>query len=130
ERFQWTFPIVMAPQNPGVIYVGSQHVWKTTTEGQSWAKISPDLTRHDPKTMGASGGPITHDNTGVETYATIFTIAPSARDANLVWTGSDDGVVSVTRDGGTNWKNRTPKDLPEVGRLSLIEASPLRAGTA
>ena len=77
ERFQWTFPIVIAPTDPTVIYAGSQHVWKSTNEGQSWAKISPDLTRHDPKTMGASGGPITKDNTGVETYATVFTIAPS-----------------------------------------------------
>ena len=73
ERFQWTFPIVMAPTDPRIIYVGSQHVWKSTNEGQSWEQISPDLTRHDPKTMGPSGGPITKDNTGVETYATVFT---------------------------------------------------------
>ncbi len=73
ERFQWTFPIVMAPTDPRIIYVGSQHVWKSTNEGQSWEKISPDLTRHDPKTMGPSGGPLTKDNTGVETYATVFT---------------------------------------------------------
>ena len=96
------------------VYVGSQHVWKSTNEGQSWTKISPDLTRHDARTMGASGGPITKDNTGVETYATIFTIAPSARDANLIWTGSDDGFVQVTRDGGANWKNVTPQG---AGRL-------------
>ena len=130
ERFQWTFPIVLAPTNPGIIYVGSQHVWKSTNEGQSWAAISPDLTRHDPKTMGASGGPITKDNTGVETYATIFTIAPSAKDANLIWTGSDDGLVQVTRNGGASWKNVTPKGLGDFARISLIEASPLRAGTA
>src|SRR4051812_44461579 len=130
ERFQWTFPIVMAPTDPSIIYVGSQHVWKTTNEGQSWTKISPDLTRHDPKTMGASGGPITKDNTGVETYATVFTIAPSARDANVIWTGSDDGFVHVTRNGGTNWKNVTPKNLGDFARISLIEASPFRAGTA
>jgi photosystem II stability/assembly factor-like uncharacterized protein len=130
ERFQWTFPIVIAPTDPGAIYVGSQHLWKTSNEGQSWTKISPDLTRHDPKTMGASGGPITKDNTGVETYATIFTIAPSARDANVVWTGSDDGYVEVTRDGGRNWKNVTPKDIGDFARISLIEASPFRAGTA
>jgi photosystem II stability/assembly factor-like uncharacterized protein len=130
ERFQWTFPIVMAPSDPGTIYVGSQHLWKTTTEGQSWVKMSPDLTRHDPKTMGASGGPITKDNTGVETYATIFTIAPSARDANLIWIGSDDGYVQVTRDAGKTWKNVTPKGLGDFARISLIEASPFRAGTA
>src|SRR4029077_9959107 len=89
-----------------------------------------DLARHDPKTMGASGGPITKDNTGVETYATVFTIAPSARDANVIWAGSDDGYVQVTRNGGTSWKNVTPKALGEVARISLIEASPFRAGTA
>jgi hypothetical protein len=130
ERFQWTFPIVLSPTDPDVLYVGSQHLWKTTNGGQSWTKISPDLTRHDPKTMGASGGPITKDNTGVETYATIFTIAPSPRDVALIWTGSDDGYVQVTRDGGTTWKNVTPKDLGDFARISLIEASPFRAGTA
>jgi photosystem II stability/assembly factor-like uncharacterized protein len=130
ERFQWTFPIVMAPTNPQIIYVGSQHVWKTTNEGQSWTKISPDLTRHDPKTMGSSGGPITKDNTGVETYATVFTIAPSPKDERIIWTGSDDGYVFVTRDGGSNWKNITPKDLPDFARISLVEASPFRPGTA
>ena len=130
ERFQWTFPIVMAPTDPQIIYVGSQHVWKTTTEGQSWTKISPDLTRHDPKTMGSSGGPITKDNTGVETYATVFTIAPSPKDEKIIWTGSDDGYVFVTRDGGANWTNITPKDLGDYARISLIEASPFRPGTA
>jgi photosystem II stability/assembly factor-like uncharacterized protein len=130
ERFQWTFPIVMAPTDPRIIYVGSQHVWKSTNEGQSWEKISPDLTRHHPKTMGPSGGPITKDNTGVETYATVFTIAPSAKDANVIWSGSDDGYVQVTRNAGTSWKNVTPKALGEFARISLIEASPHRAGTA
>src|SRR5262249_17565880 len=111
RRFQWTFPIVLAPTDPSVIYVGSQHVWKSMDEGQSWTKISPDLTRHDPKTMGASGGPITKDNTGVETYATVFTIAPSPKEASVIWSGSDDGYVQVTRNGGTNWKTVTPKGL-------------------
>jgi photosystem II stability/assembly factor-like uncharacterized protein len=130
ERFQWTFPIVVAPSDPGVLYVGSQHLWKSTNEGQSWSRISPDLTRHDPRTMGASGGPITKDNTGVETYATIFTVAPSAKDGNVIWTGSDDGYVQVTRDGGAAWKNVTPKELGDYARISLVEASPFRAGTA
>ncbi|MGH9141912.1 MAG: glycosyl hydrolase, partial [Vicinamibacterales bacterium] len=130
ERFQWTFPIVMAPTDPRIIYVGSQHVWKSTNEGQSWEKISPDLTRHDPKTMGPSGGPLTKDNTGVETYATVFAIAPSAKDGNVIWTGSDDGYVQVTRNAGTSWKNVTPKALGDFARISLIEASPFRAGTA
>ena len=130
ERFQWTFPIVMAPTDPRIIYVGSQHVWKSTNEGQSWERISPDLTRHDPKTMGPSGGPLTKDNTGVETYATVFSIAPSAKDAGVIWSGSDDGDVQVTRNGGASWTNVTPKALGDFARISLIDASPHRAGTA
>jgi hypothetical protein len=130
ERFQWTFPIVFSPQDPKVLYVGSQHVWMTTNEGQSWTKISPDLTRHDPSTLGPSGGPITKDHTGVETYATVFSIAPSPKDANVIWTGSDDGYVQITRDRGKTWTNVTPKDLPDFARISLVEASPYRAGSA
>jgi photosystem II stability/assembly factor-like uncharacterized protein len=130
ERFQWTFPIVFSPQDPKVLYVGSQHLWMTTNEGQSWTKISPDLTRHDPSTLVPSGGPITKDHTGVETYATIFSIAPSPRDQNVIWTGSDDGYVQITRDGGKTWTNVTPKDLPDFARISLVEASPYRAGSA
>jgi photosystem II stability/assembly factor-like uncharacterized protein len=130
ERFQWTFPIVISPLDPTVIYIGSQHLWRTTNEGQSWERISPDLTRAEPSTMGPSGGPITLDQTGVETYATIFTIAPSRQDARTIWTGSDDGVVSITRDGGQTWDKVTPPDLPEFSRISLVEASPSRPGTA
>jgi len=130
ERFQWTFPIVFSRTGPKALYVGSQHLWKTTTEGMSWERISPDLTRHDPKTMGPSGGPITKDQTGVETYGTIFTIAPSQHDANTIWTGSDDGLIHITRDGGKNWSNVTPKDMPEFSRISMIEVSPHRPGTA
>ena len=130
ERFQWTFPIVIAPANPKVLYVTSQHVWRSLNEGQSWQKISPDLTMHDPATMGPSGGPITLDQTGVETYATIFTLAPSAVDGNVIWAGSDDGVVHVSRDNGKTWQKVTPPDLPDFTRISLIEASPHAAGTA
>jgi hypothetical protein len=130
ERFQWTYPIVFSPIDPQVLYVGSQHVWRTTSGGQRWERISPDLTRHDPSTMGPSGGPITLDQTGVETYATVFTIAPSRHDINTIWAGSDDGFVHVTRDGGKSWENVTPKDLPDFARISLIEASPHKAGTA
>ena len=130
ERFQWTFPIVFSPADPTALYVGSQHVWLSRNGGDSWTKISPDLTRHDPKTMGDSGGPITRDETGVETYATVFSIAPSPKDPNLIWTGSDDGYVFVTRDGGKNWTNVTPKDMPDFARISLVEASPHRPGTA
>ncbi len=130
ERFQWTFPIVFSPVDPTALYVGSQHVWVSHNGGRSWEKISPDLTRHDPKTMGDSGGPITRDETGVETYATVFSIAPSPRDGVLIWTGSDDGSVFVTRDAGKNWTNVTPKDMPDFARISLVEASPHRPGTA
>jgi photosystem II stability/assembly factor-like uncharacterized protein len=124
ERFQWTFPIMISPTDPNTLYATSQHVWTTTNEGQSWQRISPDLTRADPSTLGPSGGPITLDQTGVETYPTIFTIAPSRHDANTIWVGSDDGYVHVTRDGGANWLKATPPDLPEFTRVSLIEASP------
>jgi photosystem II stability/assembly factor-like uncharacterized protein len=130
ERFQWTYPIVIAPTDPNTLYVTSQHVWKSTNEGQSWQRISPDLTRHDPSTMGPSGGPITLDQTGVETYAVVFALAPSPVDGRVIWAGSDDGYVHVTRDGGGNWQKVTPPDLPDFTRISLIEASPHDAGTA
>jgi photosystem II stability/assembly factor-like uncharacterized protein len=130
ERFQWTFPIVIAPTDPNTLYATSQHVWKSTNEGQSWQRISPDLTKHDPETLGPSGGPITLDQTGVETYATVFTLAPSPLNGAVIWAGSDDGLVHVTRDGGKNWTAVTPPDLPPFTRISLIDASPHDAGTA
>jgi photosystem II stability/assembly factor-like uncharacterized protein len=130
QRFQWTFPIVFAPTDPHTLYVTSQYVWKSTNEGQSWTQISPDLSRHDPSTMGDSGGPITLDQTGVETYAVVFALAPSPVDGRVIWAGSDDGLVHVTRDGGQTWTKITPPDLPEFARISLIEASPHDAATA
>ncbi|WP_288017268.1 glycosyl hydrolase [Blastomonas sp.] len=130
ERFQWTFPIVFDPHDPQSLYVTSQHVWRTRNEGQSWERISPDLTRADPKTLGASGGPITLDQTGVETYATVFALAPSRRERGLIWAGSDDGLVHLTRDGGTNWGNVTPRRLPANLKITTIEDSPHADGTA
>ncbi|MBA3297117.1 MAG: glycosyl hydrolase [Acidobacteria bacterium] len=130
ERFQWTFPVIIAPTDPNVLYATSQHVWRSNNEGQSWTRVSPDLTRHDPSTMGPSGGPITLDQTGVETYGTIFTLAPSPLDGNVIWAGSDDGFVHVTRDAGKSWQKVTPRDLPDYTRVSLIDASPHHAGTA
>ena len=130
ERWQWTFPIVFSPHDPGVLYTSSQHLWKTTDGGQSWERISPDLTRADPKTLGHSGGPITGDMNGPEIYATIFAVAPSRLEKDTIWTGSDDGLIHVTRDGGRNWANVTPKDLPEFARVSIIDASSHRPGTA
>lgn len=130
ERWQWTFPIVFSPLNAKVLYTSSQHLWKTTNEGQTWTRISPDLTRADPSTLGLSGGPITHDMNGPEIYGTIFTIAPSRLDSMTIWTGSDDGLAYITRDGGKSWKNITPPDLPRFSRISLIEASPHDPGAA
>jgi hypothetical protein len=130
ERVQWTFPIVFSHHDPNVLFTGTQRVWKTTNEGQSWEAISPDLTRADPSTIGPSGGPITKDQTGVETYATVFTIAPSYHDPEVIWAGSDDGYVQVTRDGGLNWQNVTPDDAPDFVRINTIEASPHARGKA
>src|SRR5262245_22634237 len=93
-----------------------QHLWKTVDEGRAWRKISPDLTRADSSTMGNSGGAIILDQDGPEIYATIFTIAPSRREAATVWVGSDDGLVHVTRNGGTSWANVTPNDMPPFSR--------------
>ena len=99
-------------------------------KGRRGRRSVPDLTRHDPKTLGPSGGPLTLDQTGVETYGTIFTIAPSRQDANTIWTGSDDGLVHITRNGGKSWTNITPRGLPEFSRVSIIDASPHNPGTA
>jgi len=130
ERWQWTFPIVFSPHDPSVLYTCSQRVWKTTDGGQSWTAISGDLTRADPKTLGDSGGPITRDMNGPEIFGTVFALAPSSREKGLIWAGSDDGLIHVTRDEGATWKNVTPADLPEFARVSIIEASPHDAGTA
>jgi len=129
-RFQWTFPIVISPNNPRRMYVGSSVIFQTDDEGQTFKPISPDLTRHDPRTLGPSGGPITKDQTSVEYYATVFTIAESPRAPGLIWAGSDDGLVHVTRDAGKTWKNVTPAELPEWARISMIEASNFAPGTA
>ena len=122
-RFQWTFPIVFSPHDPDLLYICSQYLLKTTNGGETWKKISPDLTRNDPGTLGPSGGSITHDNTSVEYYATIFTMAESPITPGLIWAGSDDGLVHITPDGGTSWKNITPAEMPEWGLCSMIEAS-------
>ncbi len=130
ERVQWTFPIVFSHLAPDILYTGTQKVWRTTNEGASWEQISPDLTRADPSTIGPSGGPLTKDQTGVETYATVFAIAPSYHDADVIWVGSDDGLVHVTRDGGAGWENVTPRDAPDFVRINTIEASPNTPGKA
>lgn len=124
ERWQWTYPIVFSPVDPNVLYTSSQHVWKSTNEGMSWERISPDLTAHVDSTLGDTGGPITHDQNGPEIFATVFTIAPSKTDANTIWTGSDDGLAYITRDGGKNWTNVTPPGIGRLSRISIIDASP------
>lgn len=129
-RFQWTYPIVVSPHDPNVLYVAGNHVFKSTNEGKSWEIISPDLTRDDKRKQGSSGGPVTQDNTSVEYYCTIFAFAESPVQRGVLWSGSDDGLVQVSTDGGASWKNVTPKELPEWSRISLIDPSPHDAGAA
>ena len=107
ERWQWTFPIIFSPIDPNVLYTSSNRLWRTTDGGDSWERLSDDLTRADPMTLGHSGGPITGDMNGPEVYATIFAVGPGKVDIDVIWTGSDDGLVHVTRDGGGSWKNVT-----------------------
>jgi len=129
-RLGWTQPIVLSPHDPDVIYTSAQVVFKSTDHGNSWSVISPDLTRNDKSKQQSSGGPITKDNTTVEFYDTVFTIAESPVQKDLLWAGTDDGLIHLTRDGGKNWSNVTPKGMPEWSLVSLIEASPHDAGTA
>lgn len=129
ERWQWTFPIMFSKQDPSIMYTCSQHVWKTTNDGQSWERISPDLTYADPETLGPTGGILTMDMNGPEIYATVFALAPSFHDINTIWAGSDDGKVHITTNGGKNWKEITPKDLPKFSRISIIDESRHNPGT-
>ncbi|HSG39518.1 MAG TPA: glycosyl hydrolase [Thermoanaerobaculia bacterium] len=129
-RFQWNFPILFSPHDPGTLYAAANVLFKTTNEGQSWEAISPDLTRDDESKQGSSGGPITKDNTSVEYYSTIFAVAESPLEAGVIWAGSDDGLIHVTRDGGKTWKNVTPKGMPEWIMVNAIDASPHDKGGA
>ncbi|MGD8318933.1 MAG: glycosyl hydrolase, partial [Gemmatimonadota bacterium] len=130
ERWQWTFPIIFSPVDHKTLYVSSQHLWSTDDGGKTWKKLSGDLTRHDPKTMGPSGGPITHDMNGPEVYATIFSVGPGKKNMDVIWAGSDDGLVHVTRDGGETWTDVTPPGMPDFGRVSQIDASSFNDGAA
>ena len=131
-RMQWTFPIIVSPHDARTIYVGSSVLFKTTDEGDSYTAISKDLSRNDPRTLGPSGGPITKDQTSVEYYGTVFAIAESPVTRGVIWGGTDDGLVNITRDGGKTWSNVTPPLLKERewARISIIEASRYNAGTA
>ena len=130
ERWQWTFPIVFSPLDDNKLYTCSQHVWLSEDDGQSWKKISPDLTYADPSTLGPTGGLITMDMNGPEIYATVFALTPSQHDINTIWAGSDDGLMHITRDGGNTWTKITPPDMPKFSRISIIEESSHTPGTA
>jgi photosystem II stability/assembly factor-like uncharacterized protein len=128
-RFQWNFPIVFSKHDPNKLYTFSNHVHLSSDQGRSWELKSPDLTRNDSTKLGSSGGPITKDNTSVEYYCTIFAVDESPLKEGLMWVGSDDGLIHLTRDGGTDWENVTPKNMPEWMMINCIEASPFDEGT-
>jgi photosystem II stability/assembly factor-like uncharacterized protein len=129
-RFQWNFPIFFSPHQKDKLYAASNHLHTTRDGGKSWETISPDLTRNDTSKLGPSGGPITKDNTGVEYYGTIFAATESPYEAGLIWTGSDDGLIHVSRDGGKNWQNVTPKNMPEWMMINSIDPDPFVKGGA
>jgi photosystem II stability/assembly factor-like uncharacterized protein len=140
-RFWWTYPVMTSPHDPNTLYVGSQYVHRTRNEGQSWEVISPDLTRHDPRTLETTPtyqnpqteefwGPITREAYGPEWYATVFALAESPVQRGVLWAGSDDGYLHVSRDDGRAWTNVTIRDLPEFALISIIEPSAHSAGTA
>jgi photosystem II stability/assembly factor-like uncharacterized protein len=130
HRFQWTAPVLLSPHDPNTLYHGGERLFKTTDGGVHWQAISPDLTRNDKSKQQPSGGDITLDDTGTEYYDTIFALAESPITKGLIWVGTDDGLIQITRDEGKNWANVTPKDMPEWSRVSQIDASPHDAGTA
>jgi len=129
-RFQWNYPILFSIHDPNTLYCAANVLFKTTNEGQSWEEISPDLTRNDLSKMGPSGGPITKDNTSVEYYGTIFTVAESLHEPGVIWTGSDDGLIHITKNGGQSWKNVTPPPsvMPEWTMINSIEPHPFEKG--
>jgi len=129
-RFQWNHPIFFSPHDPKKLYTAGNHLFSTENEGASWTMLSPDLTTDDKAKQKSSGGPITQDNTSVEYYCTIFTAAESPVEKDLLWTGSDDGVISVSKDGGKTWANVTPKDAPKWIMWNRVEVDPFRKGTA
>ena len=140
-RFQWTYPVVVSPHNPKVLYATSQHVHRSLDQGQSWQVISPNLSRSDPATLertptlddpsiGKDWGPIKRDNTGVEWYGTVFALAESPIKAGVLWAGSDDGFVQLSTDHGKHWKKVTPSEMPDFARISAIDPSPHDPATA
>ena len=130
HRFQWTAPILASPNDPNVLYHGGEAVFKTTDGGMSWTAISGDLTRNDKTRQQSSGGPLTQDNTSVEYYDTVFALSESPVEKGVLWAGTDDGLVQVTRDGGQHWTSVTSKEFGEWSLVSIIDASPHAAGAA
>jgi photosystem II stability/assembly factor-like uncharacterized protein len=129
-RFQWNYPIFFSPHNPKRLYAAGNHLFVTEDEGKSWQEISPDLTTNDKAKQASSGGPITKDNTSVEYYCTIFTATESQVEKDLLWAGSDDGLIHVSKDGGKNWENVTPKNLPQWMMWNCVEVDPFKNGAA
>ena len=127
-RFQWNFPIRFSPHDPQVLYITSNYVHRSADEGHSFEVISPDLTNNIDAYLGRPGGPIQHDATGVETYCTIFAFEESALEPGVLWAGSDDGLVHVSRDNGQNWENVTPKDMPKEGTVNMFDVSTKKPG--
>jgi len=127
-RFQWNFPIFVSPHDPDTLYAAANVLFRSRDEGQSWQAISPDLTRNDPSKQGPSGGPITKDNTSVEYYCTIFAGLESPHEAGVLWTGSDDGLIHLSRDGGATWTNVTPGGMPAWIQVNSLEAHPFAPG--
>ena len=130
HRFNWTSPLAISPFDPDTLYYGMERLYETTDDGMSWKAISSDLTRNDKSKQGPSGGPITKDITSVEYYDTIFAIAESPRARGMIWVGTDDGQIQLTRDGGGNWANVTPRELPAWSTISMIEPSRYDTNTA
>lgn len=130
HRFQWTAPMQISPNDPNVLYLGGEAVFKTTDGGMSWSIISPDLTRNDKSKQHSTPEPLTPDNSSAEYYDTVFAIAESPVQKDLIWAGTDDGLLHVTADGGKHWSDVTPKQMPEWSRVNMIEPSPWDAGTA
>lgn len=128
-RFQWNFPLFFSPHHPRRLYAAGNYLFKSDDEGQSWQRISPDLTRNDKTKQGASGGPITKDNTSVEYYCTLFSAAESNAEKDVLWVGSDDGLIHISRNGGTDWENITPNGIPEWMQWNCIEPDPKLPGT-
>jgi photosystem II stability/assembly factor-like uncharacterized protein len=131
-RFNWNFPVMFSPNDPNKLYAGSNYLHVSENSGQTWKTISPDLTRNIPETIMSSGGPITQDNTGAEYYANIFAIAESKLEEGVIWVGSDDGLIHITKDGGETWENITPpkKLSPELNMINSIDPSPFKKGKA